>query len=487
VTFAINQDGSFPEIGEKYDIGIATRDGTSLTCLNKDGALVSVPRIAYMLSSDKNNKYKESTELQEKQKLVQLGTSTSIDREFDQWVQNTQGDWSAGIGQRVYGQQGVTNAYFDGEGLLWPINDWIPQTALRGPTQGLPAATIAGPPSQADFGTSVITPGGALSPIQAYGAIASFKASGGAVARVGAAGAFTTGTNTAVTPPWGQATTAGNFGCAFVTGQRQTGGGGPGNIGNTGGATYSWDFSQVNSDNVIGTAETYTVPGGGIYVNSISIYMGGYSAAVTVEFAIWNASTGALIVASAATSVGQGLSLKTLNVAQTFIAAGTSIRVGFWRQQNQDAMWGVGSSGSFNFATNQSGVVNPTSGCTSPYVCGHIQAYASYTTTQTSDITASAGWVLVAQSNSPDANQQLQIWKKENLAGGDAAPTFTAAVGVRVMHAQVAEFTHIATANAIDSSATGSASSQSSLTVTNAAADSVAGDLVVTAYGWQLN
>lgn len=482
--FGINADGTFPEIGERYDIGLATRDGTSLSVLNKDGATVNVSRIAYMLSSDKQNQMKESTELQEKQKLVQLGSSEAIDREFDQWVQNTQGDWSGGLGQRVYGQQGVSNAYFDGEGLLWPINDYVPQVALRGPTQGLPATGISGPAGP-DVGTQSITPGGASATIQSAGLLISLKPSATPITLVGVKGAYTTGTNTQVTPPLGQAATAGNTLVAYVDGQRRVTSGSS-NLGDTGGATSSFDFSGSGSDNVIGTNDTFTVPGGGIYINSISCYMGGHTASVNTIFVVWNASNGAVVVNSSNTSLASGLSLKTLGVTQTFVAGGTVLRIGFWRQQNQDAMWGVAGSGSFTFATNQSGLTNPTNGCTSPYVCGNPQFYLSYSTSSTSEISTPAGWTQLGVINSPDLNQQLAIYSKV-AAGGDAAPVFNAAVGARPMHGQCAEFHNVANPNVIDRQSSGTTSSQNNMTITNPATDTAAGDLLLLAGVWSLN
>lgn len=484
--FGINADGTFPDIGDRYDVGIGTRDGTNLACLNKDGQVVQVSRIAYMLSIDKNNKMKESTELQEKSKLVQLATSNTIDREIDQWVQNTQGDWSAGIGQRVYGQQGVTNAYFDGEGLLWPTNDWIPQVAMPGPKQPVPASSIAGP-TIGDAGTTVITPGGAAVATQAFGALVSLKASGGTPARVGAAGAYLTGSNTSVHPLFGQATVAGHALVGFVDGQRQQTSGAT-NLGNTAAATSSFDFSGSGSDNVIGTQETYTVPGGGIFINSISVYCGGHNAATNMRLVVWNAGTGAVVVASGTFSCPSGLALRTQSVTQTFVAAGTTLRIGFWRQQNQDGMWGVGSSGSFDYATNQAGLTNPTNGCTGPYVCGHLQAFLTYSTTTTSDITCSDGtWTKLFQENSPDGNQQFQIWGKPNCGNGEVSPTWTAAAGARPMHAQVVEFSNIALSSFVDQSSGNTSTNQSNLSVQNAAVDGTAGDLILFGAGWSLN
>lgn len=129
---------SVDEIGKLYDFGLRTRDGSKIPCKNKNGAETLTDSMAFMTSIDKAKPFKESTELQEKQRLIQLGTSTSIDREFEQWVQNTQGDWSGGTGQRVYGKDSIQ--YFDGEGLVWPQNDYVPQRALPGNIVGLPAA-----------------------------------------------------------------------------------------------------------------------------------------------------------------------------------------------------------------------------------------------------------------------------------------------------------------------------------------------------------
>lgn len=487
-------DLSATDIGPSYDIGLATRDGSKLACLDRNLHPVSVDRMAYMLSrfvrsgnirwaSSFSQAFKESTELQEKSQRVQLGTSTAIDREFDQWVQNTQGDWSGGIGQRVYGQQGLTNQFFDGEGLLWPLNDWAPQLGLRGPTQALPAPGVSGP-AGADTGTEVVTPGGALTVKQIASVLLSLKANGVPVL-VGALGAFTTGTNTAVAPPFGQATTAARTLIAAVDGQRQTLGG-SGNLGETGAATSSFNFSGANTDNEVATDATFVVPAGGIYVNSISCYMGGHNAAVNTRFAIWNATTHALIVASSTFSAGKGRSLKTKAITQTFIAAGTVIRIGFWRQQSQDAEWGVAASGTFRYHSNTGSLLEPTTVCVPAYICGKIQAYISYQQLTTSDIVqsnagAAPGWTKRIEKNSPDGQQQVQWWVKDNCGAGETAPAFAAAAGASPMHARLMEWNNIALASSTDQSGSANNSNLASLTVTNGAQDSIAGDLVLLA------
>jgi hypothetical protein len=474
------------DIGPLYDFGISTRDGKPLSVLNKDGKPVQVSSLAYMSHADPKNPIKEATELQEKSQLVQFGSSALIDREFDQWPQTTQGDWSGGIGQRVFDTNGVRSQYFDGEGLLWPTNDWVPQIGLRGPVQGQPQGGSASP-SAPDSGTETAAPGGSQAVTQAALILASLKATG-LIAQIGALGAFTQGSNIAVNPPFGQATVATHCLVAAVTGQRSTLSGSA-NLGDTGAATFSFDFSQVNSDNVIGTADTFTVPAGGIYVTSISCYMGGYTAAVNTIFAVWNANTGAVLCNSSSFSAGQGRSLKTAAIASVFIAAGTVIRIGFWRQQNQDATWGVANGGSFNYSTNVGWpATQPGTACAPAYVCGNPQMYLTYQQLTSADITCSDGtWSKLLQQNSPDGYQQTQIWAKPNCGAGEAAPTWTASQGATPMHARLSEWSNVALATPTDQTATATVQNASSLSATAGAIDTVAGDLVVMVGRWSIS
>jgi hypothetical protein len=475
-----------PDIGPLYDFGIATRDGLPITVKNKDGKNVQISRLAYMAHADLKTQIKEATELQEKDKLVQLASTALIDREFDQWPQVTQGDWSGGIGQRVFETNGIRTQYWDGEGLLWPTNDWVPQVALRGPVQGLPQGGTASP-SAPDSGTQTAAPGGGQSVLQAALIFASLKATG-LVAQVGALGAFTQGTNTAVNPAYGQATVAGHCLVAVVTGQRQQLGGSV-NLGDTAAPT-TFNFSGNGSDNIIGTNDTFTVPAGGIYANSITCYMGGHTGNVNASFCIWNASTGALLATSGTYALGTGRALRTLNLsAQTFIAAGTVLRIGFWRQQNQDAEWGVTASGSFVFSTNNPNAnTQPSTACGGTYICGNPQFYLSYQQLTVSDITCAGGpqWVLAAQQNSPDGYQQTQIWIKPNCNNNEGTPSFTANAGATPMHARVGEWSNIALVTPTDQTAGASNQAQTSITATASAIDNNSGDLVITAGRWSL-
>jgi hypothetical protein len=134
------------EVGVVYDLLLATRDGLTLPCKNKDGQVVNLASLAFMTSANAQSAQHEETELQHKDQLIQLASSTLIDREFEQWPQVTQGDWSGGIFQRVlsggtpltsFSPQSDPTRYWDGIGLIWPVNSWLP----RGPIV-LPATVV---------------------------------------------------------------------------------------------------------------------------------------------------------------------------------------------------------------------------------------------------------------------------------------------------------------------------------------------------------
>lgn len=142
------------QVGKLYDILIATRDGSALPCPTlrpPGGQSVNLSQVAYMLSTAKPSS--EATEIQRKDTLTQLASAQVIDREFDAWPQVEQGDWSDGQGQRVFSGQGealgtVSNKstrYWDGQGILWPVTDYIPKRGvLANPDQHEGGANIIG-------------------------------------------------------------------------------------------------------------------------------------------------------------------------------------------------------------------------------------------------------------------------------------------------------------------------------------------------------
>lgn len=128
------------EVGPVFDLLLQTRDGSTLPCKNKDGKIVNVSAVAYCTSIDRQGQGQhEETEIQHRDQLVQLSSSNLIDREFNQWPQVSQGDWSGGMLQRVltgstpitsFGPQSDPTRYWDGTGILWPATDYLPQSAV---------------------------------------------------------------------------------------------------------------------------------------------------------------------------------------------------------------------------------------------------------------------------------------------------------------------------------------------------------------------
>ena len=126
------------DIGPKYDILIATRDGSTLSCVDRNKTARQLSQVAYVMSTDPQHGFHEATEIQRKDRLTELTSAQVTDRDFDAWPQVQQGDWSDGLGQRVFSGQGealgtVANRstkYWDGLGVLWPVNDYIPSQAV---------------------------------------------------------------------------------------------------------------------------------------------------------------------------------------------------------------------------------------------------------------------------------------------------------------------------------------------------------------------
>jgi hypothetical protein len=129
------------DVGPVYDLLLATRDGSTLPCKNKDGQVVNVAKLAFMTSIDRQEQQQEETELQHKDQLVQLASPNLNDREFNQWPQVSQGDWSGGAGQRVFtgatpitgGAESDPTRYWDGSGLIWPLTDYLVQNPFSPP------------------------------------------------------------------------------------------------------------------------------------------------------------------------------------------------------------------------------------------------------------------------------------------------------------------------------------------------------------------
>lgn len=121
------------EVGPKYDIVIRTRDGSTLPCAGRppQRSLVNLSECGYMTSTTTQQGQHEATELQRMTNLITQSSNQETDRTFDAWAQVDQGDWSDGMLQRVFsGAQNRPTKYWDGNGVVWPITDPVPQRPL---------------------------------------------------------------------------------------------------------------------------------------------------------------------------------------------------------------------------------------------------------------------------------------------------------------------------------------------------------------------
>lgn len=147
-------------------------------------------------------------------------------------------------------------------------------------------------------------------------------------------------------------------------------------------ALNTFNFSGLNTDNEIFTTAV-SVPENA-RCQSITINMGRHTAGnVNTQFCIWDASTGALIVASAVTAVGARAD-QTIAIADTVLKAGRSVWIGFWRDPSLDAEWGGQHAvGSFNFAPASGGAGSPqnpisATACAPAFDCGQLRAFVTY-------------------------------------------------------------------------------------------------------------
>lgn len=146
------------------------------------------------------------------------------------------------------------------------------------------------------------------------------------------------------------------------------------------------DGTQLNQN-----ASPFTMPADGV-ITSISVCAAADSAgggsAENAQLVVWNNSTGAVIVASSTFTLGtksrttSGWSFINQSVTPTFIASGTSIAIGFWRDQTSagTTLFPIqSSSGSFkgNYQ-NSSSAASLTGAANWGGVNGNMGAFVTY-------------------------------------------------------------------------------------------------------------
>ena len=159
------------QIGPVYDVGISVRDDQPLSVKNRDGKTVQVTQVAFM--SSPQGQQDEGTDLQRKDQLVRLSSANTIDREFTNYPQTSQGSWVDGEGQRIYAD---TSKYWSGNGLIWPLSAFHPSSSYLqpvvtdgatsgnpSPVQGIVGGSVAG-----KIGQAIIYRNGANTPFLAF-------------------------------------------------------------------------------------------------------------------------------------------------------------------------------------------------------------------------------------------------------------------------------------------------------------------------------
>lgn len=142
----------------------------------------------------------------------------------------------------------------------------------------------------------------------------------------------------------------------------------------------SWLRTNVNNLNQVG-APSLTMPQDGL-VSAVAFYAGGDGGSVTARGMVWNSSGGILIEGAALTVPAGSRSIRgqTLNQSSVspvvYVANGTVITPGWWRDPAGGCVWSVGSGWTGYYCTNTSGSPGNFTG-TSTY-SGQIEAYVVY-------------------------------------------------------------------------------------------------------------
>lgn len=147
------------------------------------------------------------------------------------------------------------------------------------------------------------------------------------------------------------------------------------------GSFNSFSFSGLNNLNQVATS-LQTMPATGT-IYSVSAFFGGDGASVTARLVIWS-SAGAVLAQSASftapsgsrSSGGQALQTQPLSTP-LYLASGTQVFIGFWRDPAHGAVWSFNTaSGTWDENTNTSGSPGAFTGLTSN--SGQLQAFATY-------------------------------------------------------------------------------------------------------------
>lgn len=167
----------------------------------------------------------------------------------------------------------------------------------------------------------------------------------------------------------------------------------------------SYADSQLNYANQV--SSVVTMPQNG-WITSVSAVMGGLYTNPWAALAIW-AANGGLIWSGPGFLAGTGRGVQTQGVPNIRITGGAAFRLGFWRDPNADAIWGLDSG----VATDWTAQSTPGSGGPSNF-SPDIGAYGP------GQLAAAANYV-------PNATPNQGVWQSPTPSGtiSDTNPTFS--------------------------------------------------------------
>ena len=140
----------------------------------------------------------------------------------------------------------------------------------------------------------------------------------------------------------------------------------------------------------------------------------------------------------------------------------------------------VGSFGTVASGTNSVAPSFPQSTTAGNLLLGWVIGWGTSLSVSFSD----GNWTL-GRSNS-STTFYTAIWYRENCGAGESAPTITVSGGTQA-NAAFAEFSGGATSSALDKTGQQTTSASSPLIVSSLTADTAAGQLYATAFGWLLS
>lgn len=153
-------------------------------------------------------------------------------------------------------------------------------------------------------------------------------------------------------------------------------------VGSHPGSWNSFQFSGLNTFTEVSVAATMPADG---TISSVSCFVGGDGGSVNAQFAIWRQSDGALLASTSTFSLGSGSrssggqSWVTQSLSSPlFVANGTGIYIGWYRDPSGGAVWSMLTAGSFLKRTETGSLGSFTSPTTDSG--GQLGAYATYTT-----------------------------------------------------------------------------------------------------------